>query len=428
MAYLLRLSILVILLMGFTFGKSFAQLTAPGSSYTELTQYPQSSTNDPIFIFCGSEGSLKVNTTMAGEKTFTWELYNSQTGEFDTYFSEVSSGSQSTITQLADGGYRVTVVSSSGQEVFRGWLFNHSYTLEAGVKESTCDYFSLEAVVTPPATIYFDPLNGTPVTLDSDYEVEWREGESTVSRNLNPTIYNPPTFDTEYVLTVTDRFGCVTEMPVMYYSIVTKAIFSADPMTGEAPLEVVFTNQSENGDSDGYEWFFFKNLDEIKQISQGSTVPVDSIMEVAYDHSPVYIYENSGIYMVKLVSKKTSEFFTCTDTTYLETHIVVDTSYIAAPNVFTPNGDGVNDNFVVKFWSMQEVKISIFNRWGRLVHLYENSNVQGFRNTWLVSAWDGRIGGRYASPGVYFYVVEGRGRDGQKRWDKGFFHLYRGKD
>ena len=132
--------------------------------------------------------------------------------------------------------------------------------------------------------------------------------------------------------------------------------------------------------------------------------------------------------MVKLVSKKTSEFYTCTDTVYLETHIVVDTSYIAAPNVFTPNGDGVNDNFVVKFWSMQEVKISIFNRWGRLVHIYENSNVQGFRNTWSVSAWDGRIGGRYASPGVYFYVVEGRGRDGQKRWAKGFFHLYRGKD
>ncbi len=428
MTYMLRLSILVILLTGFTFGKSFSQLTAPGSSYRELTQYPQASPNDPVFIFCGSEGTLQVNTSLEGEKTFTWEIYNSQSGQFETYFTEVSSGGQSSITQLVDGGYRVTVVSASGQEVYRGWIFNHSYILEGGVKESNCDYFSLEAVVTPPTATYYDLESGTPVTLISEYEVEWKQGESIVSRNLNPTIYNPPTADTEYILSVSDRFGCITELSVMYYSIVTKAVFAADPMSGEAPLEVVFTNQSENGDSDGYEWFFFKDLNEIKQISQGSSAPVDSIRDVAYDHSPIYIYENSGIYMVKLVSKKTSEFYTCTDTVYLETHIVVDTSYIAAPNVFTPNGDGVNDNFVVKFWSMQEVKISIFNRWGRLVHIYENSNVQGFRNTWSVSAWDGRIGGRYASPGVYFYVVEGRGRDGQKRWAKGFFHLYRGKD
>ncbi len=428
MTYMLRLSMLVILLTGFTFGKSFSQLTAPGSAYSELTQYPQATPNDPIFIFCGSDGSLQVSTTMTGEKTFSWEIYNSQSGEFESYFNETSSRNQSAIIQLVDGGYKVTVVSASGQEVYRGWVFNHSYSLEGGVNESNCDFFSLEAVVSPPSSTYYDLNTGVPVPLDSGYEVEWREGESVVSRNLNPTIYNPPTIDTEYVLVVSDRFGCETALPVMYYSIVTKAVFSADPMTGEAPLEVVFTNQSENGDSDGYEWYFFKDLDEIKQISQGSTTPVDSIKEIAYDHSPIYVYENSGIYMVKLVSKKTSELYTCTDTAYLETHIVVDTSYIAAPNVFTPNGDGVNDNFVVKFWSMQEVKISIFNRWGRTVHVYENSNVQGFRNTWTVSAWDGTIGGRYASPGVYFYVVEGRGRDGQKRWAKGFFHLYRGKD
>ena len=428
MTYMLRLSMLVILLTGFTFGKSFSQLTAPGSAYSELTQYPQATPNDPIFIFCGSDGSLQVSTTMTGEKTFSWEIYNSQSGEFESYFNETSSRNQSAIIQLVDGGYKVTVVSASGQEVYRGWVFNHSYSLEGGVNESNCDFFSLEAVVSPPSSTYYDLNTGVPVPLDSGYDVEWREGESIVSRNLNPTIYNPPTIDTEYVLVVSDRFGCETALPVMYYSIVTKAVFSADPMTGEAPLEVVFTNQSENGDSDGYEWYFFKDLDEIKQISQGSTTPVDSIKEIAYDHSPIYVYENSGIYMVKLVSKKTSELYTCTDTAYLETHIVVDTSYIAAPNVFTPNGDGVNDNFVVKFWSMQEVKISIFNRWGRTVHVYENSNVQGFRNTWTVSAWDGTIGGRYASPGVYFYVVEGRGRDGQKRWAKGFFHLYRGKD
>ena len=165
-----------------------------------------------------------------------------------------------------------------------------------------------------------------------------------------------------------------------------------------------------------------------RSLSQASAQPVDSIMLVAYDVSPVYTYENSGAYMVKLVSKKTSELLTCTDTLYLETFIIADTSYVSAPNVFTPNGDGTNDDFVIKFWSMKEVKISVFNRWGRTVHVYESKNVQGFEKTWLVSAWDGRIGGRFASPGVYYYVVEGLGRDGKKRWHKGFVHLFRDKD
>jgi gliding motility-associated-like protein len=193
-------------------------------------------------------------------------------------------------------------------------------------------------------------------------------------------------------------------------------------------LEVRFTNKSENGDPGSFEWFFFKDLDEIKRESEQSNMPVDSIMFTAFDDAPIYTYENSGSYMVKLVSKKKSEFHTCTDTVYLPEYIVADTSFIQVPNVFSPNGDGTNDNFVVKFWSMKEVKISVFNRWGRLVHVWQSGDVRGFKNTWIESVWDGKIGGRYASPGVYFYVVEGFGRDGRKRWKHGDIYLFRGKD
>ena len=114
-----------------------------------------------------------------------------------------------------------------------------------------------------------------------------------------------------------------------------------------------------------YEWFFFYDLDYLKENLGGSTNPDDSIMLIAYDKDPVYIYENSGSYMVKLVSKKITENNVCVDTAYLQDYITVDTSFVAVPNVFTPNGDGTNDLFVVKFWSMKSIKISIFNRWGQ---------------------------------------------------------------
>ena len=424
---------LIIFVLGLLFaGNITGQITAPGSSGSERTSYPVFPQNDPIYFFCASLGeaigALRATTSLDGAKTFSWERFNSVSGAFVPYSSESSNSNFSEIFNLEDGGYRITITSETGQEVYRAWVFNFWRTIEARVSESTCDFFSLESSFEQAQMVYYDISSGAQQEISVTPNFVWNEGENIVSRFASPTIYEPPTKNTDYRLTVTDRIGCVVSVTVRYYSIVTKAIFTADPMSGEAPLTVTFTNNSENGDPNGYEWFFFKDLDEIKRLSQGSSQPVDSIMLKAFDFSPVYTFENSGTYMVKLVSKKMSEFWTCTDTVYLETYIIADTSYIAAPNVFTPNGDGTNDNFVVKFWSMKEVKVSIFNRWGRTVHVYKNKNVMGFENTWTVSAWDGRIGGRDASPGVYFYVVEGFGRDGKKRWKRGFVHLFRDKN
>lgn len=404
-----------------------AQISAPGSAGSDITQYPVFPQNDPVFVFCAAKdenvGVLRVVSNLEGLKTYTWEKYNPATNAYDSYYSENKTGSESQISNLESGGYRITVTAETGQQVFRAWVFNFWRTVASRINESNCDYFSFSTTVEQATMVYYDITSGVSREITSAPEYTWREGETIISRFASPMIYDPPTRDTEYRLTVSDRFGCEVVVAVKYNSIVTKAVFTADPMNGEAPLTVTFNNNSENGDS--FEWFFFKDLDEIKRLSQGSNVPVDSIMFKAFDKTPVYTYEFSGTYMVKLVSKKVSEFHTCTDTVYLENFIVADTSYVRAPNVFTPNGDGSNDNFIVKFWSMQEVKISVFNRWGRVVHVFESKNVRGFEDTWEVSAWDGRIGGRDASEGVYYYVVEGFGRDGKKRWHKGFVHLFR---
>jgi gliding motility-associated-like protein len=424
-------TVLILLILFFLSGTAFvsAQITAPGASASEFTSYPVFPQNDPVFIFCVApgevSGALMANSTLMGSKTFTWERYNPVSRSFEAYYAETKNDNQSVISGLEDGGYRVTVTSETGQEVFRAWVFNFWRTIEASVSESTCDFFRLSSVFDQPVLQYYDLSDGTLRELSPEPEFTWKEGETIISRFASPVIYDPPTRDTDYTLIVSDRWGCEAVAIVRYISIVTRALFTVDPMNGEAPLTVEFRNESENGDPLGFEWFFFKDLDEIKKLSAGSTQPVDSIMLRAYDFSPVYTFENSGTYMVKLVSKKTSEFWTCTDTVYLENYIVADTSYIQAPNVFTPNDDGTNDQFVVKFWSMQEVKISVFNRWGRTVHVFESKNVRGFSDTWEVAAWDGRIGGRDASPGVYYYVIEGTGRDGKKRWHKGFVHLFR---
>ena len=75
------------------------------------------------------------------------------------------------------------------------------------------------------------------------------------------------------------------------------------------------------------------------------------------------------------------------------------------PNIFTPNGDGVNDVYRAKngYRSLVTFKACIFNRWGQ--KLYEWTDPAG--------GWDGRFKGQDVKDGVYFVIVNARGADGR---------------
>jgi len=411
-----------------------AQVSAPGSSGSDKTKYPVFKGTDSIYVFCAqTEGAaiavLQANTDWIGTKTFLWEKYNPGSAVFEFYFSESTAAQKSVISGLADGCYRVTITQAENTYVERAWVFNDWFTSGATVSESNCFSFKLNGVYTTGELKYYDLANNAELIVNKDVRVQWKNGSEIIAAVLNPQVFNPPTKNTDYTFRVYDKFSCQSLAVTTYNSIVTKADFTVDKQNGEAPLIVTFTNKSENGTPGQYEWFFFRDLDEIKEESEGSTAPVDSIEIVAFDESPVYTYEYSGTYMVKLVSKKITNSQVCVDTVYLKDYIVADTSFIAVPNVFTPNGDGTNDDFVVKFWSMQSIEIDLFNRWGKRVHHWESGDVRGFENTWTETVWDGRLmGGKYASPGVYYYTVKGEGRDGEKRRKHGFVHLFRDKE
>lgn len=76
-------------------------------------------------------------------------------------------------------------------------------------------------------------------------------------------------------------------------------------------------------------------------------------------------------------------------------------SLLDVPNAFSPNGDGINDEFRVVFKSLKTYNITIYNRWGRVV--YKSSDPS--------KGWDGRIGGRVAAAGTYYYIIEATGTD-----------------
>jgi gliding motility-associated-like protein len=82
--------------------------------------------------------------------------------------------------------------------------------------------------------------------------------------------------------------------------------------------------------------------------------------------------------------------------------ICIDLDSCAAyrlPNIFTPNGDNVNDLLQpFPYAGVSQVKMQIFNRWGALVYQTEDPDIN----------WDGKDfrSGMECSAGVYFYVCE----------------------
>jgi gliding motility-associated-like protein len=87
-----------------------------------------------------------------------------------------------------------------------------------------------------------------------------------------------------------------------------------------------------------------------------------------------------------------------------EMKVNISESYLRVPNVFTPNGDGKNDEFRVSYRSLRDFHIWVYNRWGKLV--YESTDP--------AKGWDGTINGRPAAESAYFYVVRAMGTDAAK--------------
>ena len=70
---------------------------------------------------------------------------------------------------------------------------------------------------------------------------------------------------------------------------------------------------------------------------------------------------------------------------------------LSMPNVFSPNGDNVNDHFrPLEQEGFFSGTLSIYNRWGGLVFESEN----------IATGWDGSCESEQCSPGTYFWVLE----------------------
>ena len=89
------------------------------------------------------------------------------------------------------------------------------------------------------------------------------------------------------------------------------------------------------------------------------------------------------------------------------------------PNVFSPNGDGLNDYFYPRSLlssGLTSFKMDIYNRWGQLI--FETTSTEG-------AGWDGRFNNTMQPGGVYVYIIDCSFKDGQHEHHQGNVTLLR---
>jgi gliding motility-associated-like protein len=102
--------------------------------------------------------------------------------------------------------------------------------------------------------------------------------------------------------------------------------------------------------------------------------------------------------------------------------VLVERIRVYIPNVFTPNGDGLNDVF--RMYNTEEIGIvnsfMIFDRWGGMLY-----KAEGVDPGSLGSSWDGRVNGREAEQAVYVYQISVTLKNGDVRVYSGDVTLLR---
>lgn len=219
-----------------------------------------------------------------------------------------------------------------------------------------------------------------------------------------------------YYYTVTDNVCEVMDSIFVEIENPPIASFNAAPTAGCVPLNVTFTNTSQNSTS--YEWNFgggnIVNTSNMNNISQVFTA--DQVVQlVAFDAAMC-----SDTAYVSIIVTPCG----CTDpaadnynalATFDDGSCVYPEPEVSAPNVFTPNDDGENDLFELDHLNAEEIELVILNRWGNV--MYESTGPN--------PVWDGKAGNNDAAPGTYFYKAIARGVNGDEVEIHGFVHLYR---
>lgn len=200
-----------------------------------------------------------------------------------------------------------------------------------------------------------------------------------------------------YTVTGTDANGCqnTATVAITVVPVPVAGITATTATTGYPGLVVDFANNSQFSTTYLYDF------------NNGFTATSTDV--TAHETSTFTI---PGTYDVVL----TASNGLCQDTAQIQVIVLPFAPLVIdVPNVFTPDADGTNDEFVISVQNGVSFEMIIVNRWDNVMCEIKDLN----------KGWDGKVNGTPANEGVYFVKYTVSGLDGTTQSGQTFVELFR---
>lgn len=394
---------------------------------------------DGVFFYYGSS-SYEITYTNSDVTNFTWYEYSTNPSSATAIQTDNNTASTTLSLSQVSGNGKGYILEFNGEKKYI-WLIELKNTTSLSISSVTasdgsdpCSSTQIDVVLNNPELYYYNS-SGVKKTISRNYTLSYNTLEwggsayaskaVTVSKTFNSGVgisqsftVDAPLTNTSFTLSgdqILSAFGkpisvstqsdytAVAVEQHLSGSIVERDALNENDKTsgtlgGSAPLVIDFLSNANDPTALYYRW-------EITNTENSSDVTVYT------DKNLHYTFKTSGSFKVKLTSSNA----TCSTTDSLTVTVVE--SALDVPNVFTPNGDGKNDQFRVAYKSLISFHAVVFNRWGRKVFEWSDP----------AKGWDGRIGSRMANTGPYYYIIDAKGSDGIVYKKRGDINLLRSK-
>lgn len=389
--------------------------------------------------------------------TYQWYRYKNKAGA-DGDAEKIPSANEgnTTVIRNIEEGYGYYILEDDAYSKAGGyvWIIDYSkYAFDAtslyvDTQKSNCDNMFLGGDIDMKEMKYYDQ-SGVPGTLKREFDITYQtmknpeDGTAFIPETVTDTVDDPfngfdlkaPLCDTDVTLKgdlFARHFGVEKTMTTdVYQAIAVEAVMKIDTLSyasdvpnmvvkGDslsAPVEFNFTAIANTPVAAMFNWKIYRK-DEGGGSSEGNEEGEENYGTLLGDFSgeeTSFVFNQNGTYVVRLtVNDRTGQ---C-QANPPDVTVNISDSYLDVPNAFSPGtSPGINDEFRVAYRSLTRFKCWIFNRWG--VEMYHWTDPS--------KGWDGKKGGKYVAPGVYFYVIEATGSDGKPIKRKGSINILRSK-
>jgi gliding motility-associated-like protein len=411
-----------------------AQYIVSGGDRAPLLALDDTPNKLQVYLMYGMNNA-EIRYTSAST-SHQWFRYKVKALEAEPVTS-VQEGTTSVVRTPEEGyGYFVKEVEAIGANSFV-WIIDYSKyafdirQLQIVPGDDPCYEVRLEGTANLPKLAYCLP-NGVESELVRTFEIlyntlEWNAGERVFSpkalvqtvertpfyRSLSP----PPLTDTDIQLKgdlFARHFGVEKSMSVGYQATAIEAYIDTTVVSADIPNRIT----TGIGYSAPAELSFAAKVNTpVVAFFRWNIINTETRENLRVENSESFNFTflTAGKYAVSLEVKDRSNTCEKIDSILID----IGESYLRIPNAFSPGASpGVNDEFRVVYKSLVSFKAWIFNRWG--VELFQWDDP--------AKGWDGKKGGKYVSPGVYFYIIEARGSDGRRYKEKGSINIIRPKN